>query len=245
MKFEFDRFNGIIIDKDAIPMEDVFFREGLAALVNLANAEQKNIVWLTLPISKSHLIPIAVGLGFLFHNCSPKEVTLTYQRLEDTFVPFMPTHTLGAGALVINSKNELLLIKEHGMQGLKLPGGHIELGEPIEQAIVREVYEETGIQTAFKSISGIATKHPYQFGKSNIYFICKLDAITNEICIKDVEEIEQALWMPVEDYISDESNSPFNRQVIQSLRDSGGLSLVSIEENKGPHKKQEVFLSVD
>jgi len=36
----------------------------------------------------------------------------------------------------------------------KLPGGLVETGESIQEAAIREVWEETGIKTKFVSILG-------------------------------------------------------------------------------------------
>lgn len=50
------------------------------------------------------------------------------------------------GGLVVNRKGEVLLLKSHKWGGrYVLPGGHIELGETMEQALVREIKEETGL----------------------------------------------------------------------------------------------------
>jgi nucleoside triphosphatase len=50
------------------------------------------------------------------------------------------------GVLVFNQKKELLLLKSHKWHNLyMIPGGHIELGEKIIQACIREVKEETGL----------------------------------------------------------------------------------------------------
>ncbi|WP_408622505.1 NUDIX domain-containing protein [Celerinatantimonas yamalensis] len=43
------------------------------------------------------------------------------------------------------------------MNGYRLPGGHIELGEKIETAIIREALEKTGVQAEFQSILGFTT----------------------------------------------------------------------------------------
>ena len=49
------------------------------------------------------------------------------------------------GALVFNPEGKILLIKSYKWTGkYVISGGHIELGESIEQALKREVKEETG-----------------------------------------------------------------------------------------------------
>lgn len=50
------------------------------------------------------------------------------------------------GALVLNREGNLLLVKSHKWRDLYgLPGGHIELGEAMQDAVRREVKEETGL----------------------------------------------------------------------------------------------------
>jgi len=50
------------------------------------------------------------------------------------------------GALIFNRKDKILLMKSHKWKGkYVMPGGHVELGERIENALKREVKEETGL----------------------------------------------------------------------------------------------------
>ena len=55
---------------------------------------------------------------------------------------------LGVGALIFN-RNKILLV-ERGKEPLKgywsLPGGVLETGETLEQGVIREVREETGLE---------------------------------------------------------------------------------------------------
>jgi nucleoside triphosphatase len=50
------------------------------------------------------------------------------------------------GLFIMNLEGELLLLKSHKWPGkFVVPGGHVELGEKVEQAAVREAREETGL----------------------------------------------------------------------------------------------------
>ena len=50
------------------------------------------------------------------------------------------------GVFIFNQQGELLLLQSHKWPGAYvIPGGHVELGERIEEAAVREAKEETGL----------------------------------------------------------------------------------------------------
>ena len=51
------------------------------------------------------------------------------------------------GALILNPEGKLFLMRSHKWRdGYVIPGGHIELGERMEQALHREILEETGLK---------------------------------------------------------------------------------------------------
>ncbi len=52
----------------------------------------------------------------------------------------------GVGALIFNKEGKILLVKSHKWKNkYVIPGGHVELGEKMEDALKREIKEETGM----------------------------------------------------------------------------------------------------
>jgi len=50
------------------------------------------------------------------------------------------------GAMILNPAGEMLLVQSHKWVGkYTIPGGHVELGERVAEAVVRESKEETGL----------------------------------------------------------------------------------------------------
>jgi nucleoside triphosphatase len=60
------------------------------------------------------------------------------------------------GAVVFNDAGKILLVKSRRSRGLYvIPGGHVELGEKIEDTLRREVREETGLEVADVELASI------------------------------------------------------------------------------------------
>ena len=66
--------------------------------------------------------------------------------------------------------------------------------EDIVDAVKREVLEETGIQTTFVSLICFRHMLNFRFGCSDIYFICHLKPLNQDIDIEP-REIADARWM--------------------------------------------------
>ncbi len=108
-------------------------------------------------------------------------------------VPRYATHHCGVGGVVLHN-GKVLAVKEHGKEThWKLPGGMADLGENLDTAVQREIFEETGIKSQFQSVLSFRHQHKSQFGNSDLYFVCLLKATTDVITIDD--EIKDAMWM--------------------------------------------------
>lgn len=55
-----------------------------------------------------------------------------------------PVHIVSVGGLIENEEGKILLIKSPA-RGWEIPGGQVEMGETITDALKREVKEETGV----------------------------------------------------------------------------------------------------
>jgi 8-oxo-dGTP diphosphatase len=65
-----------------------------------------------------------------------------------------PKHIVSAAAIVINDKNEILLIKGP-RRGWEMPGGQVEEGESLAQAAIRETKEESGVDIEIVRFCGV------------------------------------------------------------------------------------------
>lgn len=65
-----------------------------------------------------------------------------------------PKHIVSAAAIVLNDKDEILLIKGP-RRGWEMPGGQVEEGESIKDAVIRETKEESGIDIEVIKFCGI------------------------------------------------------------------------------------------
>lgn len=66
----------------------------------------------------------------------------------------MPRHIVAVDALVVNSRGEILMI-ESPRRGWEFPGGQVEAGESLQQALIREVREETGAEVRMEQLVGV------------------------------------------------------------------------------------------
>ncbi|MQR94536.1 NUDIX hydrolase [Fictibacillus phosphorivorans] len=66
------------------------------------------------------------------------------------------TFRFGAHAMIFNHENQVLLLKRtYGNKGWSLPGGAVDPGETIHQALFRECKEELGIDVMHPILIGI------------------------------------------------------------------------------------------
>ena len=70
------------------------------------------------------------------------------------------TPKVGADAAIFNQDGEILLMERADGSGWCLPCGWVEPNEKPVEAVVREVREETGLETEVKQLVGVFTRMP-------------------------------------------------------------------------------------
>ena len=58
-------------------------------------------------------------------------------------------------AIIFNGRREVLMEKRSDVGRWGLPGGGVEIGESIQEGVVREVFEETGLRVEVKRLVGL------------------------------------------------------------------------------------------
>jgi 8-oxo-dGTP diphosphatase len=225
-------FRGILPKPEALPEDPDVFRQQLQHSLQVWGDAGYLVVWLEIPLSRAALIPVAVAAGFTFHHSNPEYLMMTNCLVEGAFVPPYATHYIGAGGVVINDQRELLVVSERYRSrrapSYKLPGGALHPGEHIVDGVIREVLEETGVQTRFDALACFRHWHGYRHGKSDIYFVCRLSPLSREISMQ-VDEIAECLWMPVDTFLNNADVHAFNKEIVRAALESHGLAPALIE----------------
>ncbi|WP_289053977.1 NUDIX domain-containing protein [Carboxylicivirga marina] len=221
-----DRYQGITIDESSYPVTAIDLEKDLLHLMQ--GLKGKKLLWSKVTIEQSDFIPVLAKLGFEFHHCDEKSVTMVKPLIEGAYIPTSRNYIVGVGAVVFHNE-KLLAIKDRFSPGYKLPGGHIDKNESIKVALKREVLEETGVEVELESIMNIGHFNAGQFGESNLYFVCTVKVINDEISINDADEILEARWMDVDEFLSNDEVNNYNKKVVRAAIGNTCLKLTEQE----------------
>ncbi len=121
------------------------------------------------------------------------------------------------GLFMFSPKGEVLLIKTHKWRGkYAVPGGHIELGETMEQAAKREAREETGLEVFnLNFIHNDEMIFDKLFFKKKHFIFLDFSCQTKSSKVKLNDEAEDYLWIVPEEAVKLRDIEPYAKRSIK------------------------------
>lgn len=122
------------------------------------------------------------------------------------------------GALIVRGDGKIFFAKSRKWLGnYTVPGGHIELGESVEEAIKREVKEETGLQVkpvALLSVQEVVYSKEFSSEKHFIFldFLCRMQSGKVKL---DRRELNDYVWIGPKEALKLNLNS-FTRNLVSA-----------------------------
>lgn len=126
-----------------------------------------------------------------------------------------PIWLTGVTAVVIDHRGRVLLHRRADDGAWSTPGGIVEPGEQPAPALVREVFEETGIHVAVERIGSVVSEPPFTYANGDrvqfldIAFRCR--PVGGEIRV-DGDESLDAGWFDLDGL------PPLNERILRRIR---------------------------
>jgi 8-oxo-dGTP diphosphatase len=124
--------------------------------------------------------------------------------------------------MMVKDKQLLLIKRKYNPDAgyWSIPGGHLELGEKVTDAAIREAFEETGLKTKVTKLAGIIDKIMYdKQGKIEYhyvlinYFVEQIEGIPQQTP-KAADDASDAKFVPFEEL----KNYKLTKSLIELLK---------------------------
>ncbi len=147
------------------------------------------------PLELFKYCPVCGSEHFEVHNFKSK-------KCRDCGFTYYANPCSATAAFIVNDRDEMLVVrraKEPAKGTLDLPGGFVDMGETVEEGMIREIKEETGLDV---------TNIEYLFSSPNVYVYSGMGVHTLDMdylarvhgsvpAIKAADDAAEALWIPI------------------------------------------------
>jgi 8-oxo-dGTP diphosphatase len=104
-----------------------------------------------------------------------------------------------AVAVILNSRNEMLVVRKRGTQHFMQPGGKIDAGETPLDALQRELREEINLDVAALDAEFLGIFHEEAAHEPDTTVKAHAFAVKASTDIRAAAEIEEIHWLPLAD----------------------------------------------
>lgn len=146
----------------------------------------------------------------------------------------LPVHLISACGLV--RKDGLVLLVRNPKRGWEMPGGTVEQGETITDALRREIYEESGIRCEPERLTGVYQNLVVKNGYGplegmkippiiNLAFLCRYTG--GEVSVS--EESKDVRWVTPEEAVGMVTHPLYAKRLADMLKADGEIVFSSYE----------------
>ncbi|MGI2328487.1 NUDIX hydrolase [Planococcus sp. YIM B11945] len=104
-----------------------------------------------------------------------------------------------AYALIYNKEEQKVLAVQNKGASWSLPGGAVEKGETLEQAVIREAQEEAGVTIRVGEVVAVNEAFMKESGHHALFITFRAHIISGECAIQDRDEILDIKWVGLEE----------------------------------------------
>jgi 8-oxo-dGTP diphosphatase len=124
-----------------------------------------------------------------------------------------PTHIVAVNGIIENDKNQIILVKSRHHGTYNLPGGQVEVGENLIEALMREIKEEAGVDVTVDQLISVSSNtctyegfNGYGTVPTKVIFGFTCTYLSGELITSD--ETSETIWVNKEQ-ILDYVKSPY------------------------------------